>query len=262
MRVNGAGGLLLAGSLAAIGLLSLVSGDFALNWQPVPSGLPWREALARASGLVLLGCSAAVFVDRTAPRAASVLTGYLLVWLLLLRGPRVAAHPLSAGMWLGFSENIVLLVGGWLLRVSIATKDEQSHVKLPRLLYALALPFLGLSHFVYAGATTALVPAWLPARTGLTCLTGAGHVAAGLGLLFGILPRLAATLEAGMIGAFTILVWVPRVVHAPASRFEWTAFLISAAVTGACTIVAASLHGAPWGWAERSVPHDRLQIAT
>jgi uncharacterized membrane protein len=262
MRVNGLGRLLFAGSLAAIGLLSLVSGDFALNWQPVPSDLPWREALARASGLVLLGCSAGVFVDRTAPRAASVLTGYLLVWLLLLRGPRVAAHPLSAGMWNGFSENVMLLVGGWLLRTSIDPSDGERYVKPARILYALALPFLGLAHVAYVDATTALVPAWLPARTGFTYLTGAGHVAAGLGLLFGILPRLAATLEAGMIGAFTILVWVPRVAHAPASRFEWTAFLISAAVTGACTIVAASLHGAPCGWTERSVPHDRLQIAT
>ncbi len=262
MRVNGLGRVLLAGSLAAIGFLSLVSGDFALNWQPVPADLPWREPLARASGLVLLVCSAGVFIDRVATRAVSVLTGYLLVWLFLLRGPRVAAHPLSAGMWLGFSENVILLVGGWLLGVSIVSTDDQRHVKLARLLYALALPLLGLSHFVYADATTAMVPAWLPARLGWTYLTGTGHVAAGLGLLFGILPRLAATLEAVMIGAFTILVWGPRVVHAPTTRFEWTAFLISAAVTGACTMVAGSLQNAPWGWAERRVRRDRLQIAT
>jgi uncharacterized membrane protein len=262
MRVNGLGGVLLAGSLAAIGLLSFVSGDFALNWQPVPSDLPWREALARTSGLVLLGCSAGVFVDRIAARSASVLTGYLLVWLLLLRGPRVAAHPLSAGMWNGFSENVMLLVGGWLLRVSLAADDDPRYVKPARILYALALPFLGLAHFAYVDATTALVPAWLPARTGFTYLTGAGHVAAGLGLLFGILPRLAATLEAVMIGAFTTLVWVPRIVHAPASRFEWTAFLISAAVTGACTIVASSLYRAPCGWTERPASRDRLQMAT
>src|SRR5262245_56356582 len=47
------GRALFAGSLAGLGVLSLLSGDFALNWQPVPPWFPFREYVARVSGLVL-----------------------------------------------------------------------------------------------------------------------------------------------------------------------------------------------------------------
>jgi hypothetical protein len=91
-----------------------------------------------------------------------------------------------------------------------------------------------------------MVPAWLPGRVGLAYLTGAAHVAAGISLLLGVVPSLAATLEAIMLSLFTLLVWVPRVIAAPASRAEWTAMLVSGALTGAAWIVAQSARdGAP-----------------
>ena len=94
---------------------------------------------------------------------------------------------------------------------------------------------------MYLEATTAFVPAWLPSRVGLSYLTGSAQIAAGLGLLLGILPRLAVTLEAILLGLFTVLVWVPRVVAAQAIRFPATALLISAAVTGAAWVLAGTL---------------------
>jgi uncharacterized membrane protein YphA (DoxX/SURF4 family) len=55
---------------------------------------------------------------------------------------------------------------------------------------------LGLSLFVYADGTASMVPIWLPDRLGFAYLTGAGHVASGAGILLGIVPRLAAAMEA------------------------------------------------------------------
>ena len=52
-------------------------------------------------------------------------------------------------------------------------------------------------------------------------LTGAGHVAAGLAILFGVLPRLAAVLEAAQITAFVILAHIPAVFGAPRDRVQW-----------------------------------------
>jgi uncharacterized membrane protein HdeD (DUF308 family) len=86
-----------------------------------------------------------------------------------------------------------------------------------------------------------LVPAWLPYRTGWAYLTGAGHVAAGLGVLFSIFPRVAAFAEAAMIGVFTILVWIPAIVAAPKTRLPWTAFFISWAIASAAWVVAQSI---------------------
>jgi hypothetical protein len=69
-------------------------------------------------------------------------------------------------------------------------------------------------------------------------LTGIGHIAAGLGVLFSILLRVAAWAEAGRLSVFTLLVWVPAVLAAPKTRLPWTAFFISWAITAAVFVVA------------------------
>ena len=102
--------------------------------------------------------------------------------------------------------------------------------------------------------TTDLIPTWLPFRVALTYITGLGHIAAGIGILFGIFPRLAATLEAIMLALFAVLVWAPRVAAAPTNRFPATALLITTAISGAAWAVASSLDAVAWGhlaWRKR-----------
>jgi uncharacterized membrane protein len=114
-------------------------------------------------------------------------------------------------------------------------------MRLARILFGLALPAFGFSHFAYPGQTTPLVPAWLPFRAGWTYLTGAAHTAAGIGVLFSIHPRLAATMEAAMLGVFTILVWPPAVLATPTSLSLWTEFLMSWAIAAGAWVVAESM---------------------
>ena len=114
-------------------------------------------------------------------------------------------------------------------------------MRIARFFFGFALIPIGLSHFVYAPQTIGFVPAWLPFRSGWAYLGGAGHIAAGLGVLFSVFPRLAATLEAGMIGVFTALVWVPLVVKTPTSQLNWTGLLVSWTIGAAAWVVAGSL---------------------
>jgi hypothetical protein len=67
--------------------------------------------------------------------------------------------------------------------------------------------------------------------------------------LLGILPRLAARLEAAMIGVFTALVWLPGVVATPTNRLQWTAMLMSWIIAAAAWVVAEGLphEGSPDG---------------
>jgi uncharacterized membrane protein YphA (DoxX/SURF4 family) len=197
-----------------------------------------------------------MLLKRYATLSALILTTYALLWLLLLRVPPVVMDPTTEITWLGFSENLALLAGGWILLASLAKAEHgpqmkrvagDDGVRIARFLYAAALPLIGLSHFVYAQGTTALVPAWLPDRMAFAYLAGAGQIAAGVGLLVAVLPRAAATLEALLLSSFTLLVWVPRVVANPATRFPWTALFVSGAITGAAWAVEESLRGAPWG---------------
>jgi uncharacterized membrane protein YphA (DoxX/SURF4 family) len=116
-------------------------------------------------------------------------------------------------------------------------------VRAARYWFAVWLIPIGLSHIMYVKETIALVPAWLPYRMGWAYLTGAGQMACGLGVLFGVLPRVAAFCEAGMISVFALLVWLPAIVAAPRARLPWTAFWITWAI-GAAAWVAASNVGA------------------
>lgn len=235
-----------ATGLTGLGVLSLISRDFALNWQPVPDGLPARATLATISGVLLAGGGIAALTPRTARTATLGLTVYVASWLPLLQLPRVVQHPGDAGIWLGFAENTMLAAGGWVAflsrRKSTAAADtaepEGRALALGRWIFAAALPVIGWSHFVYADFTAAMVPAWLPWRLGIAYLTGAAHVAAGVGIGLRLWPRLAATLEAGMITAFVALLHLPAVAHEPGSRLQWTMLCVATAYAGAAWAVA------------------------
>jgi len=258
MRAIGLAHFLFAAGLAGLGVLSLFSGDFALAWQPVPAWVPWREGLARASGILLLAGGAGMLVKRTAVPAALVMTIYMLSWVLLLQAPRAAQAPLNVGSWMGFAENSWLTCGGWILFAALAGPGHRLGAKLSgaipiaRFLFAISCVALGLSHFVYAEVTASMVPAWLPDRLGFAYLTGAGHIAAGIGILFAIFPRLAATLEAIMISLFVLLVHIPGVISEPASRLKWTMLFVATALAGSAFAIARSLRDTEWGWSRTS----------
>jgi uncharacterized membrane protein len=119
----------------------------------------------------------------------------------------------------------------------------------------------GAAHFAYAKFTATMVPAWLPGRMGIVYFTGACHAAAGIGLLVGVLPRLAATLEAIMLSLFGVLVWLPsffaqpRPAWAPSAQVQWSETFLSFLLAASAWIVAASLRSAPWGFSP-AVPGD------
>jgi len=237
--------------LMGLGVLSLVFGDFALQWQPVPPWVPARTLLAYVSGAVLILGGAGLLSKRTAAVSSAVVFVYSLLWVLLLKVPHVLVAPQLEFNWLGLGEIAVIVAGAWVLfaedrrgqtepsRLKFAVGE--SGMRMAQLLFGVALIPIGLSHFVYARETIGFIPAWLPFRPGWAYLTGAGHIAAGLGVLTGVVPRLAALLEAAMIGVFTALVWVPLVAKDPASQLNWTGFLISWTIAAAAWVVAGSL---------------------
>lgn len=166
----------------------------------------------------------------------------------------------NAGSWLGFCENLLLTIGGWILFTSFARPEDKpsavfgasnSGALVARLLFGASCVVFGLSHFVYTNATASMVPAWLPNRVFFAYLTGAGHFSAGVAILLGILPRLAATLEAAKISSFVLLVHLPGIVAEPKSRLQWTMLFVASALAGAAWVFASTLRGASWGWARR-----------
>jgi hypothetical protein len=121
--------------------------------------------------------------------------------------------------------------------------DNERLVRTAQVVFALALIPLGLAHFVYLQMTAPLIPAWIPWHTGLAYFTGAAMIAAGLAIIVRIYAKLAATLVAVMLTAFTVLVWIPMLLATPGSRDLWSEITASWAVSAGAWVIAASISG-------------------
>lgn len=268
MRLSGFSHALLGTSVAGIALLCLVYGNFTPMVDPLPASLAWAGPLEYALGALLLSAGAGLFFARTAVASVRVIGACTLAWAVARARP-IFSEPLSVGSWYGLAEALGPLMAAWILHALLrrqqglptghALGGERS-LRVAQGIFGAACVVYGAAHFAYATYTAAMVPAWLPARMAIVYATGAFHAAAGLGLLLGILPRLAATLEAIMIGLFGVGVWLPSFFShpapswAPSLQVQWSETLVTLLLAASAMIVAASLRVAPWGfaWAERA----------
>ena len=185
------------------------------------------------------------------------------------RAPPVFSKPLVVGSWYGLAEALGPLMGAWTLYVVLRRQqgpasgralEGDRELRAARRVFGAACVVYGAAHFAYAMYTAAMVPAWLPAKMGLTYVTGACHAAAGFALLLGILPRLAATLEAIMMGLFGALVWLPSFFTRPAPQWapspqvQWSETLVTFLLAASAWVIASSLKGAPPSTSRASDP--------
>ena len=249
MRIASHGHAVFAATMIAVGLLGLISGDFAPLWQPVSKSLPAREVLAYVSAFISLACGIGLFLPRIAAVAARVLVVFLLLWLLAFKARFIVADPTAAVSYETCAETAVLLAGAWVLyawfgndwdkqRLAFATGDQG--LRIARVIYGVSMVVFGIAHFAYAKLTASLVPGWLPGHMAWAYFTGASYIAAGIAILIGRNARLATVLAAWQIGLFTLLVWVPVVVAGNIDAGKWTEFVVSCALTAAAWVVADS----------------------
>lgn len=237
----------------ALVLIGLVNGTFGPGWDPVPASMPVSQMFAYFSDLVYIGCGVGMLLRPTADFAARVLFVCLLLWLLLLRLPWLAIDP-QVGTWWPASSTSVILGAAWTIYASPATEWDRTRVgfivggtgiRIARTLFGIGLIPLGLAHFIYLEATAPLVPAWMGRPVFWSYFTGAAFIAAGLAIIFGILPRFAAALVALQIGLLTVMVWLPRIFEGVMTAFQWNEFFVSILLTTCAAIVAQGLTATP-----------------
>lgn len=237
------GWIALAVSMLGLGLLGFVSGDFALNWQPVPAWVPGRTLLAYLTAALFWVLGAGLLVDRYKHTFAVAIAVAFLVWAVLLHGPGVVAHPLSVLPWLGFTERLEVAAGALMLAATQVpgTLFARRAMLVGRIAFGACLPIFGLSHLAYAQFTADMIPAFIPAHLFWAYLCGAGHIAAGVALLTNVLARIAAFLFATMVSSFVLLLHIPRVIADPGSRAEWTMLVIATTISAAAWCAAGSV---------------------
>lgn len=248
---DGWGHPLLAVVLIALGLIGLYTGEFAGPWQRIPvDPLPARAFFAYATAVVELLTGLGLQFRASMRLASVVLFVFLLLWLILLKVPAVVAFPSIEGTWLGFGEIGAIVAGGWILFARHASKPVaitgRRGIRIARCFLAVCLPMIGLAHFFYDAETVKFMPSYFPHPYFWAYLTGAGSIAACLGILSGVMARLAATLEAAMLMLITVFVWTPGLNPAPVDAGLLTAFSISSAIALGAWIVADSYRGTRW----------------
>jgi uncharacterized membrane protein YphA (DoxX/SURF4 family) len=265
MRIFGLGHGLFAVATASLAILSLTYGDFAPIGRSLPAWVPWRETWVDGSALLVLAASAGLCFSRTALPSALTIGAYQAIWAATCV-PSILSKPLSVGAWYDFCEALTSLSGACILYTMLRWQSRGSKmpiaseraVRAAQVLFGLNCVFYGWSHFVYADYTASMVPTWLPSPLGFAYFTGLGHLAAGTGIIFGILPRLAATLEALMMSLFGLLVWMPSFFARPRPTWatpphnQWLELVVTLVLATSAWIVAASLRNRPWGFASRS----------
>jgi uncharacterized membrane protein YphA (DoxX/SURF4 family) len=216
MQTNKINLALFGAGAAALGILSLAFNDFAPLWKAIPASVAGRAFLVDACGCLLLAASIGLCFPRTTLPGMTAIAGYYVFWAIG-SSPPIFSELLSFGSWYGLMIASSAIAGAWILYVELRLMPAalafpvriERGVRVARVIFGLACIFYGCSHFAYAAYTASFLPPWLPGRLGFAYFTGLCHVAGGVGIAFGIYPRLAAILEATMMSLFGILIWVP-----------------------------------------------------
>ena len=260
MRIASVGHAVFAAALMALGILTVIKGDFVAVWQPGPKGALAHGVLVYLCAFICLASGIGLLWQRSAIAAVRVLLAFLLLWLLLVRVPGIFHAPAVEGSWFGAGETGVMLAAAWILYAWFATEwDKQRFafatgdqgVRIARMFFGLALIPFGVGHFAYLKDTAAMVPGWLPWHVAWAYFFGCTFIAAGIAVLIGVYARLAAALSAVQMGMFTLLVWVPivvtiTVVTVTKDTFQWSETIDSLALTAGAWVVADSYRGVSW----------------
>ena len=236
MRIKSPGHAFFALTMICLGVMGMIARGFPPVWSGVPKTLPGREVLIYLCAIVSLVSGIGLLFERSAANASRLLLAYLLFWLIVVRLPHFVLTPTAVDAWWAVGDTLVMTAGAWVLYVWLAGGKG---LRIATIFYGLGLIPFGLAHFLYLKETVVDVPGYMPWPVFWAYFTGAAFIAAGVAIVIGVLPRLAATLSAVQIGLFTLLVWVPIVVKGP-KPYQWQEFVNSWALTAAAWVVADS----------------------
>jgi uncharacterized membrane protein YphA (DoxX/SURF4 family) len=223
-----------------LGVVGIWFHDFAMQWQPVPKGLPGYTPLVYVSGALLIAGGGAILSGkaRLERGGALLLAAFFGLWVIALHLPNAIAGYRHIGAWNAPAEFTFATMGGVALFASGAGPMRGTLLKVARILAGVSCIVFGLAHFNYIAFTASMVPVWIPPnQTFWAWVTGAGHLAAGLALVSGFRARLAATLETAMMATFVVLLHIPLVIDGPDKHINWIMLAVASTFTGAAWLV-------------------------
>ena len=235
------GRMVFGGASQALGIIGLAWGAFAFAWQPIPTDLPGYGALAYVAAAALVTGGVGVMADR-AVRASCIL---LVLVYALFAAPwsvRVIRFPEMFGTWGGLAEQLSLILAAILVLISCSTFSVAGARRVERgciAVYGLCVIVFGFNHFFSLAQTAGMVPQWLPPDPVFwAAATGVFFCAASIAIIARRRALLAARLLACMMLVFEVLVWLPKLIEAPASHMVWAGNGTDIVLAAAALVVA------------------------
>jgi uncharacterized membrane protein len=190
----------------------------------IPSWIPAHIFWIYFVGVALVAAALSIVVKKYSQLAATLLGAMILLFVVLLHIPRVAAAPHDRISWavalrdLSFSGAAFAFAGAQ--RKLQSTNTTSLLVTLARYVIAVTAIFFGVEHFLHPefapGVPLAkITPTWIPIRLFWGYLTGAVLIAAGASLLVNKKARLAATYLGLMILFITAAIYLPILISIP-----------------------------------------------
>jgi uncharacterized membrane protein YphA (DoxX/SURF4 family) len=238
----------------AAGVLDGIWGDFERAHQPIQAWgdhIPGRHMLAYLAAAWLIAGGAAVLWRATARAGAIALAGIYLIFALFwlprfYTAPLVLGHriPVYIGVFGGPCTQLIVVAGALILCASVGERGAAllSTVAIGRWTFGISSLDFGLTHLTDVRFIAGLIQKWMPLGGEFwAILSGIAFIAAGLGIVSGVLDVLAARLLALMLLIFEILVLVPLPIINPHDHVAWGANAYNLAALGATWIFAESL---------------------
>ena len=231
------------GAAIFLGLLGLVSGDFASTWQNVGPDVPLRVPLAYLTAVIELAGGIALLLPRTSRAGALTLTVvysvFTLIWV-----PKAFVNLGNFDPIGNVFEEFSLVAAGLVLLAtfSLAGSSIARRRSFFVLLYGLCPISFGIVHIVDMPGLLGWIPGWLPpAKMFWAYATTLGFFGAAVAILTGIMAPLAVRLLTAEIVIFELLVWIPNLSGAPNNHINWSGNAIRIALAGAAWIVSDSI---------------------
>jgi len=253
-RVVATGRTFFAVGLIGIGCQQFFFSQFVPLVAPIwPKAIPGRLFWVYLTGAILVVCGASILSGVKARMSATLLGGSFFLSLILLHIPRnLTARVTNVEAWAD-ALTALTLAGGGLVVVGTLTQPEAGggiptewlERLIPFGMYPLAIMVIvfGADHFIHVKFVASLVPRWIPGHVFWTWFAGSALIASGLGMIFRVHARLAATLLGAMLITWVVILHIPRAVADPYSGVggEWTSVFEALAESGIAFILGETL---------------------
>jgi uncharacterized membrane protein len=253
-KIIATGRIFFAFGLMGIGLQHFYFKQFIPVVVPCWSAwIPGRLVWVFLVGAVLLVAGGMILAGKLARFAATIVGGIFLLSVLLLHIPdNVIRGVVHIGAWTGAFKALAFSGSAFVVAGTLPDGAGESGHRpsslfgpleklIPLGMYPLAImvTVFGADHFLYVPFVSSLVPAWIPWHVFWTYFAGAALIASGLGMIFRVKARLAATLLGAMIFTWVIVLHIPRAIADPYGAIgnEWTSVFEALAFSGIAFIL-------------------------